>query len=96
MRCGKMIYVPSYLETIGLAVDGVSLILYMLFRKEKAQKKKEINLSRKTWGYIFIFISFSVLLFSRVFGYYPSYLEWGEAVVISVFLFMAGMKGVSS
>ncbi len=96
-----MIYIPSELFTLGLAGDGVSLLLYMVFRKEKPKKetkkeKKEISFSRKTWGYIFIFISFFALLFSRAFGYYPSVLDWGEAVVISTFLFMAGMKGVSS
>ncbi len=93
-----MIYVPSDLLTLGLAGDGVSLIWYMLFRKEKKgqKKKNEIRLSRKQWGYIFIFISFFALLFARAFGNYPSYLDWGEAVAISTFLFMAGMRGVSS
>ncbi len=91
------ILVPEKLEVVLMAVDGFSLVVCMLFRKQKkARQAKEMKLSRKTWGYLLMFSSVSALFLSYTLGQFPSVLDWEVAVIISAFLFLAGMRGVQN
>ncbi|AGG36552.1 hypothetical protein SMF1_0005 [Sulfolobales Mexican fusellovirus 1] len=86
--------IPKAYVEAGVVVDGLFLIFLFLYRRPLKTKPPTQSQLRALGAYL-VFMSFFVLLFTRAFTNYPSYLAWGEGVALCAFMFLTGFSLIS-
>jgi len=89
-----MIYIPKSLFELLSLIDIAFILYYFLIRKKSKVTEPKVNL--RHLGYYLIFASFFLLFFIRFFANIPSYSVWYQSIVMSILIYLIGMRAIKN
>lgn len=85
-----MIYIPAKDFAFGVIIDAMSIVFYLLMRKQKKKESTDLKLTRKH-GLLLVFLGIITLIAGH-FGNYNNYIDYFLGFSLDSLLFLAGMK----